>query len=326
MLNNLTKGAALALTLTGLAFAGSALAQEVPGYATVKAVGPAGDAKRIAFLTFQNNPFWNFVREGAEAGTAYVAGLNSTVDYTVLADELTVEAVVAGIESAVVQGYDGIVVVPIFDGAAPAIDAAADAGVPTISIIAEGAVQDKAITFVGSNATEAGEQSGAFIAEHMGGEGKVAVITGYFGATQHDQRMNGFIDYMKANHSGVEIIGPVENRDQAESAYSLTTNFLTANPDIKVVYVTAGGPHGAAQAVEDLGKIGSVGVYGYGHFPPLPQYLESGSMIGLLDQAPKTQAFDAIVRMHNYLVSGDAPSADEFLVKGQILTASGMAE
>lgn len=301
-------------------------ADDVPDYASVTAVGSANDAKRIAFLTFQNNPFWNFVREGAMAATDYLKPMNTSVDYTVLGDDLTVEAVVAGIDAAVVQGYDGIVVVPIFDGAAPAIDAAAEQGVPTISIIAKGKAEDKAIAFIGSNATEAGEQSGKFVASQMGGSGKVGVITGYFGATQHDQRMNGFIDYMKANHPDIEIIGPVENRDQAEAAYSTTTDFLTANPDMKIVYVTAGGPHGAARAVEDLGKVGEVGVFGYGHFPPLPDYLGSGSMIGLLDQAPKTQAFDALVRMHNHLVTGENPESSVILVKGQILTKDGMVE
>lgn len=303
-----------------------ALAQEVPDYATVEAIGPAEEAQRIAFLTFQNNPFWNFVREGALAATDHLEPMNTTVDYIVLGDDLTVEAVVAGIESAVVQGYDGIVVVPIFDGAAPAIDAATDAGVPVISIIAEGNAEDRAMLFIGSNATEAGEQSARFIADHMGGDGQVGVITGYFGATQHDQRMNGFIDYMAANHPEIEIVGPVENRDQAEAAYSTATDFLTANPDMEVIYVTAGGPHGAAQAVEDMGRVGEVGVFGYGHFPPLPEYLESGSMIGLLDQAPKTQAFDSLVRMHNHLVTGESPEESVILVRGSILTQDGIVE
>jgi ribose transport system substrate-binding protein len=307
---------------TGLAVT-PVIAGNVPEYATVESTGPAESAKRIAFLTFQNNPFWNFVREGATAGTDYLAPMNTTVDYIVMGDDLTVESVVAGIESAVVRGYDGIVVVPIFDGAGPAIDAAAGAGVPVISIIAKGSVDDKALAFIGSNATKAGEQSGAFIADKLGGKGKVGVITGYFGATQHDQRMNGMIDYIKANHPGIEIVGPMENRDQAEAAYSITTDFMTANPDLNLVYVTAGGPHGAAKAIEDLDLVGKVGVFGYGHFPPLPDYLESGSMVGLLDQAPKTQAFDSVVRMHNYLVTGKAPEASVLEVDGTILTKDG---
>jgi hypothetical protein len=38
---------------------------------------------------------------------------------------------------------------------------------------------------------------------------------------------------------------------------------MTANPEIKGIYVTAGGPFGAAAAVEDAGKAGEVAVISF---------------------------------------------------------------
>ena len=126
------------------------------------------------------------------------------------------------------------------------------------------------------------------------------MITGYFGAVQHNQRMSGAIDYLKANAPEIEIIGPFENQDKAEVAYSLVQDMYTANPDLALVYVTAGGPFGAAKAIKDLGLTGKVGVVGYDHTPDNMEYIPSGEMWALIDQAPFQQAFDSTVMLYNY--------------------------
>lgn len=317
MFDKVIRAGALAL---GLAAGGPLLAQDLPQGGTVAAAKTAEQELRIAFLSFQNNPFWVPVTEGAKAANAYLGHFNGKVDFVDLGDDLTAEAVVAGIEAALVQQYDGIVVVPIFDGTARIIDEAVAEGVPVISIIAEGAQPSGRLTFIGQDATAAGAQIGAFIAEKMGGEGKLGVITGYFGATQHQARMDGAVNYLAENAPGIEIVGPFENRDKADTAYSIVQDMMTANPDLKMVYVTAGGPFGAAKAVRDLGLSGKVGVVGFDHTPENMEYLASGEMVGLLDQAPFRQAFDGSVMMFNYIVNGDMPEADVIKVEGNLIT------
>ncbi|SNY90246.1 ribose transport system substrate-binding protein [Cohaesibacter sp. ES.047] len=309
--------AAMALVMScGSVFAEPAL----PDGGSVKALPNDGKPLRIAFMGFQNNPFWIPVVEGAHAATKYLAEFNTQVDYSDLGDGLTTEAVIAGIESAIAQQYDGIVVVPIFDGTERAINEAVDSGIPVINIIAEGSVPSKRLLFIGQNSTQAGQQLGEFIAKRMNGEGKLGVITGYFGAVQHTQRMNGAIDYLKEEFPDVQILGPYENQDRAEVAYSQVQDMYTANPDLKMVYVTAGGPYGAARAVKDLGKTGEIGVVGFDHTPDNVAYVKSGEMVGLIDQAPFQQAFDATVMMHNYLISGKKPNQDVMFLKGNLMT------
>jgi len=295
-------------------------AAEPPKGGTVAAVENTKKPLRIAFLSFQNNPFWIPVTEGAKAADGYLSGFNTKVDFVDLGANLSAEAVVAGIEAAMAKKYDGIVVVPIFDGTARIIDEATEEGIPVINIIAEGSVPSKRIAFMGQDATAAGQQIGKFIAERMGRKGKLGVITGYFGATQHTNRMNGALEYLKANAPDIKVIGPFENKDKAETAYSLVQDMVTANPDLNMVYVTAGGPFGAAKAVKDMGLMGKVGVVGFDHTPDNMQYLKSGEMVGLLDQAPYQQALDASVMLHNYLVAGTKPPADVIKVEGKMLT------
>lgn len=321
-MSNLTRrallGASVALSLA--AGAATVSAMDLPEGGTVAAVENTKGPLRIAFLSFQNNPFWVPVTEGAKGAEDYLAKFNTTVDYFDLGDALTPEAVVAGIEGAVAQGYNGIVVVPIFDGTERAINEATDAGVPVINIIAEGNAPSKRIQFIGQNGKQAGEQLGKYMVEKMGGDGKLGVITGYFGAVQHTLRMNGALDYIKANAPDIQIIGPFENQDKAEVAYSQVQDMYTANPDLEMVYVTAGGPFGAARAVKDLGLTGKVGVVGYDHTPDNVAYIKSGEMFGLIDQAPYTQAFDGTVTLYNTIVSGKKPADDIRYVDGNLMT------
>ncbi|WP_265502499.1 sugar ABC transporter substrate-binding protein [Paracoccus beibuensis] len=301
-------------------FASAAFAQHLPEGGTIAASSISESEVRIAFLSFQNNPFWVPVTEGARAADDYLDAFNGTVDFVDLGDDLSAEAVVAGIEAALVQRYDGIVVVPIFDGTARIINEAVAEGTPVITIVAEGAQPSDRMAFIGQDAGAAGAQIGEYIAERMDGQGKLGVITGYFGATQHQARMDGAVNYLAQNAPEIEIVGPFENRDKAEAAYSLVQDMVTANPDLKMVYVTAGGPFGAAKAVQDLGLNGQVGVVGFDHTPENTAYLSTGEMVGLLDQAPFQQAFDGSVMMFNHIVDGYMPEDDVIKVEGNLLT------
>ncbi|MDT1060863.1 sugar ABC transporter substrate-binding protein [Paracoccus sp. CPCC 101403] len=303
-----------------LALAPAAMAQDLPKGATVAATQKSDKEVRIAFLSFQNNPFWVPVTEGAGAANDYLKNFNGKVDFIDLGDDLTAEAVVAGVEAALVQNYDGIVVVPIFDGTARIINEAVDEGVPVVTIIAEGSQPSKRLAFIGQDAKAAGAQIGEFIAGKMQGKGKLGVITGYFGATQHQARMDGTLEYLKANAPGIQIVGPFENRDKAEAAYSIVQDMATANPDLGMIYVTAGGPFGAAKAVKDLGLTGKVGVVGFDHTPENTAYVPSGEMVGLLDQAPFQQAFDGSVMLFNHIVAGYQPESDVIKVDGNLMT------
>jgi ribose transport system substrate-binding protein len=300
---------------------------ELPKGASVEAVKQMPKKPlRIAFLSFQNNPFWFPVRDGANAAKKYLKNFNTTVDYVVMGEELTADRVVSAMETSITQQYDAIVVVPIFDGTEVIINKAVDAGIPVMSVVAEGEKKSKRIAFMGQDAYAAGQLAGKTIEDLTGGSGKVGVITGVFGATQHENRMNGALDYIKDKVPGIEIVGKYENKDKAETAYSLTKDMITANPDIKVIYVTAGGPFGAAKAIQDLGLTGKVQVVCYDHIPENVEYVRSGEIAAAIAQDPFGQGFNSLVTMYNHLVTGDKPAKDFLPVTLDILTPENVDE
>jgi len=281
---------------------------------------------RIAFLSFQNNPFWFPVRDGAQAAKEYLKNFNTTVDYIVMGEDMTADRVVAAMETAIAKQYDAIAVVPVFDGTETIIDKAVDQGIPVFTFIAEGSKPSKRIAFLGQDAYAAGQLAGQTIEKITGGSGKIGVITGVFGATQHEQRMNGALDYLKDNVPGIEVIGKYENKDKAETAYSLTKDMLTAHPDLKLVYVTAGGPFGAAKAIQDMGLTGKVGVVCYDHIPDNLKYVRSGEILAAIAQDPFGQGFDSCVYLYNYLVAGQKPEQDFIPVRLDVVTPENVKE
>jgi ABC-type sugar transport system substrate-binding protein len=300
---------------------------ELPKGGNVEAVKQLPEKPlRIAFLSFQNNPFWFPVRDGANAAKEYLKNFNTTVDYIVMGDDLTSDRVVAAMEAAVAKQYDAIAVVPIFDGTENVINKAVEAKIPVFNFIAEGSKKSNRLAFLGQDAYAAGQLAGETIEKITGGNGKIGVITGVFGATQHEQRMNGALDYLKEKVPGVTVVGKYENKDKAETAYSLTKDMLTANPDLKVVYVTAGGPFGAAKAIQDMGLTGKVGVVCYDHIPDNLKYIRSGEIVAAIAQDPFGQGFDSCVYLYNYLVAGQKPEKDFIPVKLDVCTPENVNE
>ena len=277
--------------------------EELPSYAGITMEKASDEPLSSAILAYETNPFFNQVKEGADAVAEYLSNYNCTVDWISMGD-MTSSNVIAAMENAISMEYDGIAVIPVFDGTEVVIDKAVDAGIPVVTFVAEGSVPSKRLSNIGQDAYSAGQTAGQAIADFCGGEGKVAVITGTFGAVQHEDRMNGALDFLAENYPDIEIVGTVENKDSATTAYNQTMDFLTANPDLKCVYVTAGGPFGACQAIQELGLTGQVGVVGYDHTPENLEYVYSGEMVAAVAQDPSGQAWNSVMMLYNNIVSG----------------------
>ncbi len=172
-------------------------------------------------------------------------------------DQHTSEVFGQAIEAAIVKGYDAIATVAGDAGLVPFINKAVAAGIPVATFNSETAEPNERMFFVGADLYKQGEAAGKAMGEALGGKGKVAIITGLFAVEAHELRRKGFEDYPQGELPGCPILEAVENQDKADIAYAQANDFMTANPDLAGIYVTAGGPFGAAKAVEEAGKGGA---------------------------------------------------------------------
>ncbi len=272
--------------------------------ASITAQGTAPKPQRIVLITWGGNAFWEATVTGYQSARDYLKPLNTTVDIMQLGTVLTPEATVAGLDGALAKQYQGVSVPIVFDGVVSKVNELVDDKTPVISIIADSAERSKRTVAIGTLAYDAGKSAGQVMLKQLKGKGKIAVITGYLAAAQHNDRMNGALDLIKKEAPNVKIVGPFENKDDEATAYAQATDAITANPDLTMIYVTAGGPEGAAKAVQDTGMTGKIGVVAYDDLPSRQHYKDSGEILALVDQSPARQTFDSLVMLHNILAFG----------------------
>ena len=275
---------------------------------------------KIAVLGLENNPFWIPVKAGAAQAAAELKPYNVTVDWIVPGEQHTGDVFGPAIEAAIAQKYDAIATIAGEAGVAPFIDKAVAAGIPVATFNSETATKNGRMFFVGADLYKQGEAAGAAMAKAIGGKGKVAVITGFLAVEAHELRRKGFVEYLAKNNPDVTIVGTVENNDKGDVAFTQANDFMTANPDLAGIYVTAGGPFGAAEAVDKAGKTGKVQVVSFDFVDETMQYVQKGTIYGTIGQDPLAQGHDPAVRLFNYLVGGVMPECGRMVTKSDVVT------
>jgi ribose transport system substrate-binding protein len=207
------------------------------------------------------------------------------------------------IETYIQQKVAGLVVVAIdTNGIMPAVNAAAEAGIPVVAVDAvlpEGPQKAQ----VGVDNEGAGKDMGEFflkyVADSMGGSAKLGIV-GALNSTIQNIRQKGFEDVVKTNAS-VTSVGVVDGRNVQDSALAAAENLITANPDLTAIYAT-GEPAllGAVAAVESQGKQAQVKVFGWDLTAQAIKGIDEGFVAGVVQQDPAgmgAAAVDALVKI-----------------------------
>jgi ribose transport system substrate-binding protein len=290
-------------------------------------VSPAekGDkALKIAAICVQNNPFWFPVKDGVMYAKELLEQRNATVDF-ITVDDFDAKKFNDAIETCITKQYDAITVVGVSDAIVPAINKAVDAGIIVNTFNCEPDKASKRTAFFGQDLYAAGVKAGETVAEEIGKSGKVAIITGLFSVPAHELRRKGALESLK-KYPDIKVVGEVENKDKAETAYSQAKDFLTANPDLKAIYVTAGGPFGAAKAIEEMELTGKVKIVCFDFVDETIQYVRKGVISATIGQDPFGQGFDPIVYAYNQLRAEQKPPQEKMWTRLDVVTKDNVDE
>lgn len=275
---------------------------------------------RIAVLGLENNPFWLPVKKGVERARAELAAHNTTVDWIVPGDVHTADVFGRAIDAAVTKQYDAIATVAGDAGVAAYIDRAVQAGIPVATFNSETDTPNGRLFFVGADSYTQGKAAGETMCRVTGGKGSVGVITEFFSVEAHAQRLKGFEDAVRAQCAGLGIAGRVENGDKADVAYQQAKDFITAHPDLVGIYVTAGGPFGAARAVEESRMTGRVHMVTFDTVDETMEFVNKGVIDATIGQDPDAQGHDPVIRLYNYLVAGQRPAHPRLITRADAVT------
>lgn len=203
---------------------------------------------------------------------------------TILDGEARAEKQVAQVENLIAQEYDVIIMNPIsLDGCAPAVDAAVEAGVPIFTLVSVVKNQDKAVTYVGSDAPESGLIQGEMIVAATGGSGRVALIQGPIGHDAQIGRKEGLMEALSAGD--YEIVVDQTANWQRDQALTLMENWIQSGQEFDIVAAQNDNmAMGALKALEDAGLADEVMVFGIDATEDAKNSIKDGRLVGTVFQ------------------------------------------
>lgn len=278
---------------------------------------------RIATIMVQNNPFGAAVKLGTDFATDILKDRNAQVDWISVPD-FDAKKFEEAIQTAITAKYDAITLFGLSEALQPAVDKAIDAGILVYTFNCEPGDKSKRQAFWGQDGFWGGQTIGAALEKAMGGKGEYAIITGSFAVLGHEIRRKGARDIIDKNKD-MKLVGEFENQDKSEEAYNIVQNLLTAHPNIKGIYVTAGGPFGAAKALKDANMKGKVVLVAHDWMKETVPYIREGYISAVLDQDPFNQGYAPVIAAFNKLAANQDPQEINFIV-GDIATPENVNE
>ena len=196
----------------------------------------AQDAKVAVDLTTLTSPFWTsynkyIVDEAKAQGIDLLEPFNSEFD---TAKQIT------GVQNAITLGAKGIIFSP-FDSAAAGnvLNTAEKAGVKVVAVDVAPTSGPVAIV-VRANNVAYGEKACQYIGEHVA-EGPVVQIMGDQASINGRDRGNGFRDCITKNFPKLTLLEIPTRAWSGEDAAAGLETILNSTPDLKAIYMHAGG-------------------------------------------------------------------------------------
>ncbi|MDU8923610.1 substrate-binding domain-containing protein [Pasteurellaceae bacterium LIM206] len=258
----------------------------------------AADKPQIALLMKTlSNEYFISMKQGAEE-TAKKMNVDLTIQ--VAEKEDSTEQLVGLVENMIAKKVDAIIVTPN-DSIAfiPAFQKAEKAGIPIIDLdVRLDAKAAKAaglkFNYVGVDNFNGGYLEAKNLIEALGGKGNIAMLEGIPGVDNGEQRKAGALKAF-GEYPDIKIIASQSANWETEQALNVTTDILTANPNVNGIFAANDNMAiGAVTAVENAGLSGKVLITGYDGIPLAIEYVKQGKMQNTIDQLPKKQVAIAI--------------------------------
>lgn len=212
--------------------------------------------------------------------------------------EYDMNAMVAAFDQAIAREPKGIVVFAVEPVLEPSIDKAVEAGIPVVTILGD-LPDTQRLAFVGSYQFDLGYVGGKNLAEALGGEGKVAILSipsvGMFDAREEGYR-TAFAEY-----PGIEVVQVGDTKADTVTSINTAKDILQRFPDLAAFACTdSTGGIGAATAVEELDKVGEVAIVSMDRNSDVLEKIREGVVTGTVAQNDAAMAYWALLVLYNY--------------------------
>jgi len=180
-------------------------------------------------------PFCIATQAALEQNVARYNSQGTPIQMTVLDGENDAAKQIAHIENFITQRMDVIILNSIsYDGAAPGVEAAVDAGIPLITLIGEVSNQELAVSFCGSRHYDSGVMVMENAIKENGDSFSCVIIEGVMGIDAQIQRMRGFRDVL-ANYPNITVVEVQSANWERPDAMRLVENWIQGGRRFDVI-------------------------------------------------------------------------------------------
>ncbi len=209
------------------------------------------------------------------------------------------------IDAFIQQGMDLILLNAVdSEGIGSAVARAQAEGIPVVAVDVDAAGADAAVT---TDNVEAGRQACTALVEELGGEGNILIVEGT-PTTAPQERVQGCEEILEEN-PGITVVGRQAGKNDRASGLELTTDMLTANPDVQGIFaINDPEALGADLAVQQAGRDGIV-IVGVDGSPEAVTALqdENSNFFATPAQDPAGMALKAL-EVGKEIVAGNEPA------------------
>lgn len=192
------------------------------------------------------------------------------------------------VNAVVAEGPDAILIAPTDRTAMiPPLQAAQDAGITVVLV--DTIVDDPniGVSRIATDNVEGGRVAGDALAELIGEEGKVMVITTDPGVSTVEERQQGFEEAIAA-YGDIQYLGTEYSHNEPETAAQIVTSTLAAEPDLAGVFATnLFSAEGTATGLREAGLLGEVKIVGFDASPGQVEQVREGLVQALVAQNPR---------------------------------------
>jgi len=212
------------------------------------------------------------------------------------------------VEDFITRGVSGIVLAPLDDTALRTpVANAVQAGIPVV-IIDSDLKSDRHTSFVATDNVEGGRKGGEYLAQLIGGKGKVIMLRYQEGSASTANRETGFLEAI-AKHKDIEVVSSNQyGGATTETSFKASENLLgrLKNPDGTLSIDSIFCPNesttfGMLRALQDAGLAGKVKFVGFDASTKLVDALQNGEIDGLVVQNPMRMGYLGVKTMIEHL-------------------------
>jgi rhamnose transport system substrate-binding protein len=241
--------------------------------------GDGGDGGNLS-ITFLpknlGNPYFDTSDAGGERAIQEFGGEYSEVG----PDAASPDAQVPFINTAAQQGV-GALVVSANDPTAicDALNEARDVGVKVVTFDSDTDPECRDLFINQASAEGIAKVQVDLIAEQIGDEGEIAVLSASANATNQNAWIEMMEKELAANHPDIELVDTVYGDDDDQTSFDKTAALLQSHPDLKgIISPTTVGIAAAARYLSDSEYKGKVALTGLGTPNQMREYVENGTV------------------------------------------------